>query len=109
MPRPLVYLLLLAMMGVPALTGCRTDTMREAESSRSLASVLPKLTKDLTPATARARLGAPDEETGSGLIIYKYRLADRQVLWLGFPGYAPITYAQLERADGVRSNLTLRQ
>jgi hypothetical protein len=57
---------------------------------------------------ARARLGAPDEETGSGLIIYKYRLSGNRTLWLGFPGYAPITYAQLEAPDGTRSTLTLR-
>lgn len=82
--------------------------MREAEPTRSLASVTPLLTRDLTPATARARLGAPDEELGSGLIIYKYRLAEKQTLWLGFPGYAAITYAQLETSDGVRSTLPLR-
>jgi len=91
-----------------AVAGCRGDTMREAEPTRSLASVEPLLTRDLTPATARARIGAPDEETGSGLIIYKYRLAGNQTLWLGFPGYSAITYAQVERADGTRSTLTLR-
>ena len=106
MRRYFVVLLLTCVAG--AIAGCRADTMRQAEPTRSLASVEPLLTRDLTPATARTRIGAPDEETGSGLIIYKYRLAGNQTLWLGFPGYAAITYAQVERADGTRSILTLR-
>ena len=101
-----VILVLLVL--VAAVIGCRADTMREAKATRSLTSVEPLLTRDLTPATARARIGAPDEETGSGLIIYKYRLEGNQTLWLGFPGYAAITYAQVERADGTRSTLPLR-
>ena len=102
------YFVLLFLTLAAAVAGCRADTMRKAEPTRSLASVEPLLTRDLTPATARARIGAPDEETGSGLIIYKYRLAGNETLWLGFPGYAAITYAQVERADGTRSTLSLR-
>jgi hypothetical protein len=107
MRRLLVFALASLLVSVVP-SGCRSDTMREAEPTRSLASVTPLLTRDLTPAIARARLGAPDEELGSGLIIYKYRLAGRQTLWLGFPGYAAISYAQLESSDGVRTPLTLR-
>jgi hypothetical protein len=102
------FVILLIAATTTLMAACRADTMREAEPTRSLATVRAQLTKDLTPATARSRLGAPDEETGSGLIIYKYRLAGNQTLWLGFPGYAPITYAQLEAPDGTRSTLTLR-
>jgi hypothetical protein len=82
--------------------------MRQSEPTRTLASMTPLITRDLTPATARAKLGTPDEELGSGLIIYKYRLAEKQTLWLGFPGYAAISYAQLETSDGVRTPLPLR-
>ena len=103
-----LLVVLLFVASVPALGGCRADTLSETGSTRSLESVRAHLTRDLTPASARARLGAPDEETGSGLIIYKYRLAGNQTLWLGFPGYAPISYAQLVAADGTRANIPLR-
>ena len=108
MHRFLLIRILAFALAAATVAGCRLETMRDAESTRSLASMEAQLTRDLTPATARARLGAPDEELGSGLIIYKYRLAGRQTLWLGFPGFAPISYAQLEAADGSRSALTLR-
>jgi hypothetical protein len=75
---------------------------------RQLSAIEPMLTRDLTPASARAKLGAPDEVTGSGLIIYKYRVDGGRTLWLGFPGEAPISYARLESRDGTFADLTLR-
>ena len=68
----------------------------------------PYLNAQLTPAIARARFGQPDEETGSGLRIYIYKLNDGRRLWLGFPGDAPITYARIEGTDGVFTDLPLR-
>jgi hypothetical protein len=92
-----------------AFAGCREkDADGAASSRRTLSSISPHLTRTLTPALARERLGAPDIETGSGLIIYRYGLQGGDTLSLGFPGYAPITYAQLSRADGTRSELALR-
>jgi hypothetical protein len=73
----------------------------------SLLDFQPYLTTQLTPAAARARFGPPDEETGSGLRIYIYRLADGRRLWLGFPGDAPIVYARVQALDGAMSDLTL--
>jgi hypothetical protein len=57
---------------------------------------------------ARSQFGSPDEITGSGLLIYKYRLGDGPTLWLGFPGEAAIVYARLESKDGTFSDLPLR-
>jgi hypothetical protein len=68
----------------------------------------PYLNAQLTPAIARARFGQPDEETGSGLRIYIYKLSDGRRLWLGFPGDAPITYARIEDANGTFTDLPLR-
>ena len=68
----------------------------------------PYLNAQLTPAIARARFGQPDEETGSGLRIYIYRLTDGRRLWLGFPGDAAITYARVEGADGTFTEVPLR-
>ena len=75
--------------------------------ARTLDAVSPALTRDLTPASARRRLGAPDVETGSGLMIHGYRLEGGRTLWLAVPGEAPIVYAQLEERDGSRRLLPL--
>jgi hypothetical protein len=92
-----------------AFTGCRENSPdRPGSSTRTLSSISPQLTRTLTPALAMERLGAPDVVTGSGLIIYKYRLEGGDTLSLGFPGYAPIVYAQVFRADGTRADLPLR-
>ena len=75
---------------------------------RTLARIEPLITKDLTPALARVRIGVPDEELGSGLIIYVYRVDAGRAVWLSFPGYVPIISARLENADGTTRDLTLR-
>ena len=67
----------------------------------------PYLNAQLTPAIARARFGQPDEETGSGLRIYIYKLSDGRRLWLGFPGDAPIAYARIEDVNGTFTELPL--
>ena len=77
-------------------------------NERPLSAFQPYLTKTLTPSAARARFGAPNEVTGSGLIIYKYRVEGGQTLWLGFPGEAPISYAKLQGKDGQFTELTLQ-
>jgi hypothetical protein len=76
--------------------------------ARAAEAFQPYLTTDLTPASARARFGTPDEEAGSGLRIYIYRLEDGKQLWLGFPGDAPIVYAKVKGADGSVTDLPLR-
>ena len=75
---------------------------------RTVEAFEPYLTRQLTPAEARQRFGTPDEETGSGLRIYVYRLDGNRELWLGFPGDAAITYAKVKAADGSVTELALR-
>ncbi len=87
-------------------TGDTRDT--PTPKARTLDTMSPQLTRDLTPALARERFGAPDVETGSGLIIYKYALEGGDTLMLGFPGFAPITYAQRIGANGALVPITLR-
>lgn len=85
-----------------------TRAPTSSRHERLLTAFQPYLTRTLTPAIARSQFGNPDEITGSGLLIYKYRLGGGQTLWLGFPGNAPIIYARLESKDGAFSDLPLR-
>jgi hypothetical protein len=82
-------------------------TAGDPDDARTVASMLPKLTRSLTPASAEAAFGKPDEITGSGLIIYRYRVEGGRTLSLGFPGHAPITYAKVLDASGVAEELPL--
>ena len=84
----------------------RTPTSSRDE--RALSAFQPFLTRMLTPASARTQFGSPDEVTGSGLIIYKYRVDHGRTLWLGFPGEAAIVYARLENKDGTFTDLPLQ-
>ena len=87
---------------------CDSGSAGAPAPARTFDAFAPLLTRDLTPSLARRRLGAPDVETGSGLIIYGYTLDDGRTLWLGFPGERPILYAQLEESEGSRRVLPLR-
>jgi hypothetical protein len=94
-----------------ATTACGHSSSAPEEqklSGRTLARIEPLITRDLTPELARARIGVPDEEPGSGLIIYKYRVDAGRTVWLSFPGFAPIISARLEEADGTGRTLTIR-
>ncbi len=90
-----------------ALAGCEHQPTFPLDE-RTVEVFEPYLSRQLTPSEARRRFGTPDEETGSGLRIYVYRLDGNQELWLGFPGDAPITYARVKSADGSMTELTLR-
>jgi hypothetical protein len=83
-------------------------TEAKVAAGRTLASVEPLITKDLTPELARRRIGVPDAEPGSGLIIYVYRVDGGRKVWLSFPGFQPIIAAGLEEANGTRRELTIR-
>ena len=105
------YLLLLALACAVLAGGwsCRQPTSPgPLDQSSALTKFEPYLNSQLTPAIARARFGPPDEETGSGLRIFIYKLTDGRRLWLGFPGEAPITYARIEGVDGVFTDVPLR-
>jgi len=107
--KPLVFALCVV-LAAAATEGCssRNSTPTSAREERTLASFQPFLTRALTPSAVRAQFGAPDEVTGSGLLIYKYRVDGGRTLWLAFPGEAPITYAKLEAKDGTLTDLALQ-
>ena len=89
------------------LDGCRIVSTKGTEQ-RPLSDFEPHLTRDLTPARARALFGTPSEEAGSGLLIYVYELEGEGELWLGFPGEAPIAYAKVRSPDGGARDLAIR-
>ena len=104
MTRMLTLALALSLSAVAI--GCG-DTPVQPGQPRALATFTPSLNTALTPSSARAIFGAPDEQQGSGLIIYVYRLADGRRLFLGFPGEAPIVYAKIVGQDGTVTDLPL--
>jgi hypothetical protein len=67
---------------------------------RTLASMLPYITKSLTPALTEERFGLPNQAQGSGVIIFVYNVEDGKKVSLGFPGYAPISFAKLQDRNG---------
>jgi hypothetical protein len=73
----------------------------------TVASMLPRLSRSLTPARAEAVFGKPDQITGSGLLIFVYKVEMGKLVYLGFPGFAPITYARLLDANGASQELPL--
>jgi hypothetical protein len=108
--RGVLFALGLAVVGLSAQScGGKSSAPTSAQQSeRPLSAFQPYLTRTLTPSAARAQFGAPNEVTGSGLIIYKYRVEGGQMLWLGFPGQAAISYAKLQSRDGQFTEIALQ-
>ena len=104
--RRILFALCLGVATVSSQACTRTPTSSRDE--RTLSDFQPYLTRTLTPSSTRTRFGSPDEVTGSGLIIYKYRVDAGRTLWLGFPGEAAIVYARLESKDGTFTDLALQ-
>jgi len=104
--RRLLFALCLGILAASSEACNKTPTA--SATDRPLAVFQPYLTRQLTPSGARSQFGAPNEITGSGLLIYKYRVEGSRTLWLGFPGEAAITYARLEAKDGSFTDLELR-
>lgn len=101
--------LVLALGAAAPVAGCNgSSDPTSASESRTVASMLPKLTRSLTPAGAEAAFGKPDETQGSGLIIYVYRAEAGKKVYLGFPGFAPIIYAKAVDASGGATDLALK-
>jgi hypothetical protein len=80
-------------------------TIVTANNNRNLEDFKRQLTRDLTPQSAEKVFGKPDDITGSGLIIYIYKLADGSEVWLGFPGFDKITYAWQKLPNGSTINI----
>lgn len=98
----------LALALVLPLAACASSDPVAAGESRTVASMAPQLTRALTPAGAESVFGAPDERIGSGLIIYLYRVEAGKRVHLGFPGFAPISYARVLTARGAVEDLQLK-
>jgi hypothetical protein len=108
---------LMMLAGIAGMAGCMsnepepvlsTDMGVRRYAGRSLAAFQAKLDKKLTPALAEKRFGNPDSVTGSGLLIYVYKLEDGRELLLGFPGFEPITYAKVKATDESITDLLLK-
>jgi hypothetical protein len=95
------------------LAGCSTSTTDPVAATSpvshplTVASMLPRLSRSLTPAIAEATFGKPDESVGSGLIIYVYHVEAGKSVYLSFPGFARITDARLQDANGASQELPL--
>jgi hypothetical protein len=106
--RRILFALCLSVLGLSSQAcGGKSSPTSTQQNERPLSAFQPYLTKSLTPSAARARFGPPNEITGSGLIIYKYKVDGGRTLWLGFPGEAAISYAKLESKDGQFTELVL--
>jgi hypothetical protein len=104
MRTPLRFFALTTTLIISACTRGTADPVR-TPNARTVASMLPKLSRALTPATADAAFGRPDETTGSGLLIYVYRVEEGKNVYLGFPGYAKILYAHVIDSSGSSQDL----
>ena len=78
-------------------TGCAPETARDLASFEAALANGPLSLQDLC-----ALVGVPDWETGSGLWIPVYDLADGSRLYLGYagPGADDLMYANLVSPDG---------
>ena len=105
-------------LAFPLLLGaCKKNTTNPVDSSApaagpvtgplTLAKMLPRLSRSLTPAIAEATFGKPDESVGSGLIIYVYHVEAGKSVWLRFPGFTRIIDAKLQDANGRSQELPL--
>jgi hypothetical protein len=108
--RSLALAISLVVVAPLVLAACNGSSNPAAASqTRTVASMLPKLTHSLTPAAAQVAFGKPDETTGSGLLIYVYRVEEGKKVYLAFPGYAPIVYAKAVDQSGAVEELVIRE
>jgi hypothetical protein len=110
LPRVRSITLALSLGTLAPLAACNNSSSDPAAvaAPRTVASMLPKLTRSLTPSGAEAVFGKPDEITGSGLLIYVYRAEEGKRVFLSFPGFAPIVSARAVDASGSAQELVLR-
>jgi hypothetical protein len=79
------------------------------QEERTLASMLPYLTKSLTAPVAELTFGRPDNTSGSGQILFIYNVENGQKVNLAFPGpTAPITFASLQDRNGGTTPIVLK-
>ena len=82
------------------LTGCAAGTVRDLASFESAL-----LQSDRSFDALCSRVGPPDWETGSGLMIFVYDLLDGSQIWLGYGGPEDLMYARHIALDGQETDL----
>jgi len=106
--RPIAFVLAIA----AAAPGCReagiTGNPSNNLDSRTLASMLPFITKSLTPLIAEQRFGVPDARQTTGTVVLIYDVEDRKQVSLGFPALdGTILYAKLTSPGGTVTSLPI--
>jgi hypothetical protein len=112
MIRRLAFALGLSLVLVaPACKGTEnvTGTPMGGQEGRTLAGMMPYLTKSLTAPAAELTFGRPDAASGSGLILFIYNVENGQKVNLGFPSPTdPIAWASLQDKNGGTTPITLK-
>ena len=86
-----------------------TGTPMGGQEGRTLAGMLPYLTKSLTAPQAELTFGRPDAASGSGLILFIYNVEDGKKVNLVFPSPTePISFASLQDKNGGTTPITLK-
>jgi hypothetical protein len=79
------------------------------QEGRTLASMMPYLTKSLTAPQAELTFGRPDAASGSGLVLFIYNVEDGKKVNLGFPSPTdPISFASVQDKNGGTTPITLK-
>ena len=79
------------------------------QPERTLASMLPNITKSLTAPGAELVFGKPDAAASSGSILFIYNVEDGKKVNLGFPNPTdPITFANLQDKNGGTTPIEIR-
>ena len=76
---------------------------------RTLASMLPFISKSLTPLLAEQTFGPPNARSATGPTNYVYIVEDEKKVNLTFPGPTDfISFASLQDRNGVTTPITIR-
>ena len=79
------------------------------QEGRTLASMLPFITKTLTAPQAELTFGKPDAAAASGSILFIYNVEDGKKVNLGFPNPTdPISFANLQDKNGGTTPIQLK-
>jgi hypothetical protein len=77
--------------------------------SRTLESMLPGITKSLTPQLAEERFGFPNSGSNTTPLVLVYNVEDGKKVNLGFPSRTSlISYALWQDRNGVQTSIPLR-
>jgi hypothetical protein len=79
------------------------------QEGRTLAGMLPYLTKSLTAPAAELTFGRPDAASGNAGVLFIYNVENGQKVNLSFPNPTePISWASLQDKNGGTTPITLK-